>query len=59
MDVIRVRAPSTADAQRLIASIDGRFAASLNGGIPSAEVELRVDLSSRLKLRQDRVAVQV
>jgi hypothetical protein len=43
MDVIRVRAPSAAHAQRLIASLDGSFSATLDGGKPSTEVELRLD----------------
>jgi hypothetical protein len=43
MDVIRVRTPSTAHAQRLIAALEGRFSATLDGGDPSTEVELRLD----------------
>ena len=43
MDVIRVRAPSTAHARRLIVSLDGSFSATLDGGKPSTEVELRLD----------------
>ena len=50
MDVIRVRAPSTAHAQRLIASLDGCFSASLDGGSPSTEVELRLDTDTATKL---------
>ena len=36
MDVIRVRAPSTAHAQRLIASLGGSFSATLDGGDSAA-----------------------
>jgi ANTAR domain len=50
MDVIRVRAPSTAHAQRLIASLDGGFSTSLDGGEPSTEVELRLDAETATKL---------
>jgi hypothetical protein len=50
MDVIRVRTPSTAHAQRLIAALDGRFLATLNGGDPSTEVELRFDTETATKL---------
>jgi ANTAR domain-containing protein len=50
MDVIRVRAPSTAHAQRLISSLDGGFSTSLDGGDPSTEVELRLDTETATKL---------
>ena len=50
MDVIRVRTPSTAHAQRLIAALDGVFSATLNGGSPSTEVELRLDSETATKL---------
>jgi hypothetical protein len=50
MDVIRVRTPSTAHAQRLIAALDGEFSATLNGGSPSTEVELRLDSETATKL---------
>jgi hypothetical protein len=50
MDAIRVRAPSTAHAQRLIASLDGQFSSSLDGGKPSTEVELRLDAETATKL---------
>ena len=50
MDVIRVRTPSTAHAQRLIAALDGRFSATLNGGDASTEVELRLDSETATKL---------
>jgi hypothetical protein len=50
MDVIRVRAPSTAHAQRLIASLNGGFSTTLDGGSPSTEVELRLDNETALKL---------
>jgi hypothetical protein len=50
MDVIRVRAPSTAHAQRLIDALDGGFSATLNGGDPSTEVELRLDSETATKL---------
>jgi hypothetical protein len=42
MDVIRVRAPSKAHAERLMASVDGGFSVSLDGGDPSTEVELKL-----------------
>jgi hypothetical protein len=48
--LIRVRAPSTAHAQRLIASLDGGFSASLDGGVPSTEVELALDAETATQL---------
>jgi hypothetical protein len=50
VDVIRVRAPSSADAQRLLASLDGGFSVSLDGGDPSTEVELKLDSQTASKL---------
>lgn len=50
LDVIRVRAPSTAHAQRLIGSLDGGFSTTLDGGDPSTEVELRLDTETATKL---------
>jgi hypothetical protein len=50
MDVIRVRAPSMAHAQRLIASLDRGFSTTLDGGAPSTEVELRLDTNTAAKL---------
>ncbi len=50
MDIIRVRAPSTAHAERLIASLDGGFATTLDGGDPSTEVELKLDIETATKL---------
>ena len=43
MDVIRVRAPSSAHAERLLAALGGDFAASVDGGSPATEVGLRLD----------------
>ena len=50
MDVLRVRAPSRDHAERLLASVDGGFSASLDGGGPSTEVELRLDTDTATKL---------
>jgi hypothetical protein len=50
MDVIRVRAPTSAHAQRLIASLDGGFSTSLDGGTAANEVELRLDTETAAKL---------
>jgi hypothetical protein len=50
MDVIRVRTPSTAHAQRLVTALGGEFSATLNGGSPSTEVELRLDSETATKL---------
>jgi hypothetical protein len=50
MDVIRVRAPSKAHAERLMASLDGGFSVSLDGGDPSTEVELKLDSETATKL---------
>jgi ANTAR domain len=50
VDVIRVRAPSSAHAERLLAALDGGFAATLNGDSPGAEVELRLDSQTATKL---------
>ena len=52
MEVIRVRAPSAAHAQRLVTSLAGGFSASLDGGSPSTEVELRLDSETAMKLVQ-------
>jgi hypothetical protein len=50
MDVLRVRAPSRDHAERLIASVGGGFSASLDGGEPSTEVELRLDTETATQL---------
>jgi hypothetical protein len=50
VDVIRVRAPSNAHAQRLMASLDGGFSVNLDGGDPSTEVELKLDSETATKL---------
>ncbi|MDX6409470.1 MAG: hypothetical protein QOE13_2541 [Gaiellaceae bacterium] len=50
MDVIRVRTPNTAHAERLVAALDGGFSATLNGGDLSTEVELRLDSETATKL---------
>jgi hypothetical protein len=50
MDVIRVRTPSTAHAQRLVAALDGGFSATLNAGDHSTEVELRLDSETATRL---------
>jgi hypothetical protein len=50
VDAIRVRAPSSAHAERLLAALDEGFAASLDGGSPATEVELRPDSETAKKL---------
>jgi hypothetical protein len=50
MDVIRVRAPSKAHAERLMDSVDGAFSVSLDGGDPSTEVEVKLDSETATKL---------
>ena len=50
MDVIRVRAPSSLHAQRLVVALDGGFAVTLDGGDPTTEVELRLDSETATKL---------
>jgi hypothetical protein len=50
MDVLRVRAPSRAHAERLIASAETGFSVTLDGGDPSTEVELRLDGETASKL---------
>jgi hypothetical protein len=50
VDVIRVRAPSSAHAERLLAALDGGFAATLDGDSPATEVELRPDGETAKKL---------
>lgn len=50
MDVIRVRAPNQAHAERLMDSVGRAFAVSLDGGDPSSEVELRLDSETATKL---------
>lgn len=50
VDVIRVRAPSSAHAERLLVALDGGFAATLDGGSPATEVELRLDSETATKL---------
>jgi hypothetical protein len=50
MDVMRVHAPSTAHASRLMASLDGRFTTSLNGDGSAPIVGLTVDSETATKL---------
>jgi hypothetical protein len=50
MDIIRVRAPNGAHAQRLVAALDGGFAISLDGGDAMTEVELKLDGETAIKL---------
>jgi len=50
MDVIRVRAPSRAHAERLIAAVDGGFSVSLDGDDSFTEVELKLDTETATKL---------
>jgi hypothetical protein len=50
MQVIRVRTPSNAHAQRLVAALDGSFAATLNGGSPPTEVEVTLDSETASRL---------
>ena len=50
MDVIRVRAPNSAHAQRLVAALDGGFAISLDGGDAMTEVALTLDLETAARL---------
>ena len=50
MAVIRVEAPSAADGQRLIASLDGTFFSTLDGGGFSHVVEITVDAHTAAKL---------
>ena len=50
MDVIRVRAPSGAHAQRLLAGLNSGFAATLDGESPHTEVELKLDSQTATKL---------
>jgi ANTAR domain-containing protein len=50
VDVIRVRAPSSAHAERLLAALGGGFAATLDGDSPATEVEVRPDSETAKKL---------
>lgn len=50
VDVIRVRAPNGAHAERLLAELEGAFAASLDGGSPATEVGVRLDSETAEKL---------
>jgi hypothetical protein len=50
MELIKVRAPSVAHAQRLIAALEGQFSATLNGSRRSPEVELQIDRDTATKL---------
>jgi hypothetical protein len=50
MNVMRVRTPSTAHAQRLISSLNGNFSATLDGGSPATEVELRLNSETATNL---------
>jgi hypothetical protein len=50
MRAIRVRTPSTAHAQRLVAALDGSFSATLNGGSSPTEVEVRLNSESAAML---------
>ncbi len=50
MDVIRVRAPSAAHAQRLVTSLAGGFSATVDGGSAANEVDLQLDSETATKL---------
>lgn len=50
MQVIRVRTPSAADAQRLLTALDGSFPATLNESGRPTEVEIRLDGETATKL---------
>jgi hypothetical protein len=50
VEVIRVRAPSNSHAERLLAALDGGFAATLDGDSPGTEIELRPDSETAKKL---------
>jgi ANTAR domain len=50
VDVIRVRAPSSAHAERLLAALDEGFAATLDGDSPAAEVAVTLDSQTATKL---------
>ena len=50
MELISVRTPSMAHAQRLLTALDGEFAASLNGGDPMTEVVLTLDNATATRL---------
>ena len=50
MDRINVHAPSKAHAQRLLAAVDGRFTANLDGGDPASVVELWLDRETATQL---------
>jgi hypothetical protein len=50
MDVVRVHAPSEADARRLIAAIERDFSTSLNGDGASPVVGIRLDTETETKL---------
>jgi ANTAR domain len=50
MDVIKVRAPSEAHGRRLVAALDGRFTASMDGGRPESIVALRLDEQTATQL---------
>jgi hypothetical protein len=50
MDVIRVRAPSNAHAERLAVSLGEGFTCTVNGGPGSSEVEVRLDADTATKV---------
>ena len=50
MELIRVRAPSMAHAQRLMTALDGGFTSSLDGGDPMTEVVLTLDNATATRL---------
>lgn len=50
MDVIRVRVPSAAHAQRLVTSLAGGFSATIDGGSAANVVDLRLDTEKAAKL---------
>ncbi len=50
MDVIRVRAPSSAHAQGLVVLLGDGFALNLDGGSPATEVGLKLDADTAERL---------
>jgi ANTAR domain len=50
MDIIRVRAPSKAHAERLVAALNETYSSKINGSPGESEVELHLDVETAARL---------
>jgi ANTAR domain len=50
MEIIRVRAPSKAHAERLVVALNDTYSSKINGGPGESEVELHLDVETAARL---------